>query len=207
MSQSHRYVVCGAGGQAKVVIATIQALGGIVVKVLDDDPARHGGTVLGCHIEGPVRSDLIPKGAHVIVGIGTNRVRKAIAERLHCTFGTVVHPVAIVHSSVVIGEGSVVFAGAVVQPGSMLGRHTIVNTAACVDHDCVLEDFVHVAPGVHIAGGVHLAEGAFMGTGSCAIPLRRVGAWATVGAGGVVIHDVPAAETAMGIPARSKRKT
>lgn len=198
------YVVCGAGGHAKVVIATVEAMGGRVVGVLDDDPARHGTDLLGHRILGPITDDLIPADAQVIVGIGMNRVREAVVNRLHRPFGTVVHPSAIVHASVAVGEGSVIFAGTIIQPGSSIGRHVIVNTAASVDHDCVLEDFTHVAPGVHVAGGVLLEVGAFLGTGCCVIPLRRVGAWATVGAGGVVVRDVPADETAMGVPARPR---
>jgi sugar O-acyltransferase (sialic acid O-acetyltransferase NeuD family) len=206
VENSADYVVCGSGGQAKVVIAAIEAVGGRVVRVLDDDPARHGADVLGHRVEGPIADDLIPAGVLVIVGIGTNRVREAVVGRLTCAFGTVVHPSAIVHPSVTVGEGSVIFAGAILQPGASVGRHVIVNTAASVDHDCVLEDFTHAAPGVHMAGDVRLEVGAFLGTGCCVIPGRRIGAWATVGAGGVVVRDVPADETAVGVPARPRPK-
>ena len=204
MTHNAGYVVCGSGGQAKVVIATIEAMGGHVIRVLDDDQARHGADVLGHRVEGPITDELIPARALVVVGIGTNRVREAVVQRLTCVFGTVVHPSAIVHPSVTVGEGSVIFAGAILQPGASVGRHVIVNTAASVDHDCILDDFVHVAPGVHVAGGVHLEVGAFLCTGCCVIPMRRVGSWATVGAGGVVLRDVPADETAVGVPARPR---
>lgn len=201
-----RFIVVGAGGHAKVVIATIEAAGGEVVRVLDDDSALDGSRVLGHRVEGPVTDRLIPVGVSVVLGIGSNRARMAVANRLTATFGTVVHPSAVVHESVLIGAGSVIFAGAVIQPGVQIGRHVIVNTCASVDHDCVLGDFVHAAPGVHLAGDVQLHEGAFMGIGSCAIPGARVGAWATVGAGGVVLGEVTPGATATGMPARAVRK-
>jgi sugar O-acyltransferase (sialic acid O-acetyltransferase NeuD family) len=201
------YVVVGAGGHAKVVIATIEAAGGEVVCVLDDDPGRHGSRVLGHLVRGAVTDDLIPTDALVVLGIGDNGARIRIAASLRSAAGSVVHPSAVVHPSVTIGEGSVVFAGAIIQPGTVLGRHVIVNTGATVDHDCVLGDGVHVAPGVHLAGGVRLDDGVFMGIGSCATPYTRVGAWSTVGAGGVVVADIPGAVIATGVPARTSRKS
>ncbi len=202
-----QFVVIGAGGHAKVVIATIEASGSEIVRVLDDEADLHGQRLLGYAIEGPIAVELIPSGASVVLALGSNQARRALAARLPVTFGVVVHPSAVVHRSAVIGAGSVVFAGAVIQPGVTIGRHVIVNTSASIDHDCVLSDFVHVAPGVHLAGNVKLDQGAFMGVGSCAIPGSQVGAWATVGAGGVVTTDIPSRATAVGVPAQVLRKT
>jgi UDP-perosamine 4-acetyltransferase len=114
----------------------------------------------------------------------------------------VVHPAAYVHPSVKIAEGTVVFAGAVIQPDAVIGAHAIINTGATVDHDCAIGDFVHVAPGTNLAGGVRVGRGAFLGIGSAVIPYRSIGEWTTVGAGGVVIDDLPARITAVGVPAR-----
>jgi acetyltransferase-like isoleucine patch superfamily enzyme len=97
----------------------------------------------------------------------------------------------------------VVFAGAVIQPDAALGGHVIVNTAASIDHDCALGDFVHIAPGVHLAGNVRLDTGVFLGIGTVAIPGIHVGAWTTVGAGATVIRDLRAGITAIGTPARA----
>jgi len=198
--------VVGAGGHAKVVVATLRAAGCDVEAAWDDDTRRVGGEVLGVPVRGTV--DALPAEARVVVAIGSNARRKAVAERLGGRpFASVVHPSAVVHPSVVIGPGTVVFAGAVVQPDTRLGAHVIVNTGASVDHDSVLEDFVHVAPGVRLAGTVSLREGAFLGIGACAVPGAEVGAWATVGAGGVVVTPIPSGATAIGCPARAIERT
>lgn len=193
--------VVGAGGHAKVVIATLQAAGVEVGGAWDDAVHRVGRTVLGVPVYGPIEA--APAEASLVVAIGSNAGRKAVAARLRGrTFVSIVHPAAVVHPSATLGPGTVVFAGAVLQPEVRLGAHVIVNTGASVDHDCVLEDFVHVAPGVHLAGNVSLREGAFLGIGSSAVPGCEVGAWATVGAGGVVIKPIPGRATAVGCPAR-----
>lgn len=194
--------VIGGGGHAKVVIATLQAAGVDVAGVLDDDAAKHGTTLLGVPVVGPV--ERAAEGGHeAVIAVGDNAVRRRIAERLAgVRFATAVHPAAVVHPSVEVGEGTVIFAGAVVQPDTCLGRHVIVNTAATVDHDGDLADYVHVAPGSHLAGNVALSEGAFLGIGSAVVPGVRVGAWATAGAGAVVVKDLPANVTAVGAPAK-----
>ena len=80
----------------------------------------------------------------------------------------------------------------------------ILNTGATVDHDCVIGDAVHIAPGSHLAGNVTLEEGVFLGIGTVVIPGRRIGAWTRVGAGAAVVHDLAANVTAIGVPARPR---
>ncbi|SMB80418.1 acetyltransferase [Deinococcus hopiensis] len=199
-------LVVGAGGHAKVVIATLRAAGGVVGSVLDDNPASWGTEVLGCPVLGGTeRLEGGEKSA--ILAIGSNRTRQAISARFpEVEWVTVVHPAATVHRTAHLGAGTVIFAGAVVQPDAWLGNHVIINTGATVDHDCVLEDYVHMAPGSNLAGNVQLAEGVFLGIGSSAVPGVQVGAWTTVGAGGVVVKNLPAGVTATGIPARPRIK-
>lgn len=195
--------VFGAGGHAKVVIATLREAGFSPSVVLDDDPTLQGRQVLGVPVLGPMSSLADHRVDGAVIGIGTNAVRMRIAEGLReVPWVTVIHPAAVVHSTVQLGPGTVVFAGAVIQPDTTCGQHVIVNTSASIDHDCVIEDFSHVAPGVHLAGGVRVARAAFVGIGSAVIPGRQIGAGAMVGAGSVVIHDVPAATTVAGSPAR-----
>jgi len=199
---AQRVVVIGAGGHAKVVVATLRAAGVEIGAILDDDSAKWGRDLLGVRIEGPL-AGLQPDVAQgAVLGIGDNATRQSLAQRLRLEWATVVHPTALVHPSVRLGPGTVVFAGAVIQPDTVVGTHGIINTGATVDHDCVLGDFVHVGPGCHLSGGVTLGEGAFLGIGTVAIPQTRIGAWTVVGAGGVVVSDLPAHALVRGVPAR-----
>jgi sugar O-acyltransferase (sialic acid O-acetyltransferase NeuD family) len=197
-------LVAGAGGHAKVVIATLQAAGFEVAGVLDDDAAKLGTSVLGVRVVGGTE---MASGSDrpLVLAIGSNAARRDLAARLACRWATVVHPGAIVHPSVRLGPGAVVFAGAVVQPDTVIGAHAIVNTGARIDHDCVIGDFAHVAPGCALAGAVRVGEGAFCGIGSAVIPGVSIGAWAVVGAGAAVVRDVPGGATIAGVPARPLR--
>lgn len=199
--EPNQIAVVGAGGHAKVVVATAQAAGFDVVGIYDDDRLRRGDTLLGVKVRGAVAE---AGEQPAVLGIGENVVRRKLAEDLKCTWVTVVHPQAIVHESVEIGAGTVVFAGAVIQPETVIGRQAIVNTGATIDHDCHIGDYVHVAPGVNLAGSVAVEEGVLMGIGACAIPGISVGAWAIVGAGAAITADVPAHVVARGVPARTR---
>ncbi|MEN3334560.1 MAG: hypothetical protein V7641_3925 [Blastocatellia bacterium] len=199
-------VVLGAGGHAKVVIATLQAAGFTVAAVFDDDETKRGSALLSVTVKGTLDELASSNYRHAIMAVGNNATRMQLTERLqnqlqNVEWITVVHPQTCVHPSVQLGAGTVVFAGAVVQPDAVIGAHAIINTGATIDHDCFIGDFAHIAPGAHLAGDVRIARGAFIGIGAAVIPGRQVGEWAMVGAGATVISDIPARVTAVGVPA------
>jgi sugar O-acyltransferase (sialic acid O-acetyltransferase NeuD family) len=196
--------VIGAGGHAKVVIATARAAGHHDITVHDDDPARHGERLLDAPVVGTAAAVLADPTALAVLAIGDNATRLRLARGARCRFATIVHPGAHVEPSVVVGAGTVVFAGCTIQPDTRIGAHVIVNTGATIDHDCAIGDGVHVAPGTHLAGNVTLGEGVFLGIGTVVIPGRTIGAWTRVGAGAAVVHDLPGGVTAVGVPARPR---
>ncbi|MBZ0232790.1 MAG: acetyltransferase [Deltaproteobacteria bacterium] len=194
--------VLGAGGHARVVVATLLDLGHYVTGVWDDDPQLHGTTCLGVTVRGAMAD--APSDLDTVIAIGDNVARARIAGTRALPWLTAIHPRAYVHPSATLGAGTVVFAGAIIQPQAVLGAHVIVNTSATIDHDCRLGDFVHLGPGVHLCGNVTVEVGALLGVAAAARPGARVGAWAVVGAGAVVIEPVASRSTATGIPARAR---
>lgn len=203
MNSNEEVHVIGAGGHAKVVISTLQAVGYNPQAIFDDDPKKWGMRLLEIPVVGPLSEFERSTSVRAVIAIGDNARRRFFAERLQKTdWVTVVHPHAYVHTSVQLGPGTVVFAGAVIQPDTIVGAHCIINTGATVDHDCVIGDYVHLAPGTHLAGEVQLGEGVFGGIGSVITPRVKIDSWTTVGAGGVVVRDLPARVVAIGIPAK-----
>jgi acetyltransferase EpsM len=88
-----------------------------------------------------------------------------------------------------------------VQVGAEIGAHTIINNGSGVGHDAQVGDFAHLAVS-HVGAESQVEEGAFLGIGSVVLPRLIVGAWAMVGAGAVVMADVPPGSTVIGNPAR-----
>lgn len=201
-----RAAVLGAGGHAKVVIATLQAAGWEVEAAYDDAEERWGDEVLGVPVRGPLGEARDAGIEAAVLGIGSNRDRRRLAGEIALPWISVIHPAAVVHPSVRLGPGTVVFAGAVIQPDTEIGRHAIVNTGASVDHDGRIGDFAHVAPGCRLGGGVTVGEGALVGIGASVVPAVTIGAWSVVGAGSTVVAHLGSGVMAYGTPARERKR-
>jgi acetyltransferase EpsM len=194
--------VIGAGGHGLVVISLLIELGYQVLGVFDDDETRYGKSCLGIPVLGKPE-DIRSYDCHsAITAIGENQVRQRMYRRLpELEWLTLVHPRAFVHPSVEVGSGTIVMLDAVVWVGASIGCHSIINTKAVVGHGCTLGNYTHIAGSVHMGGDSVVEEGAMIGMNAVIIPQRRVGAWSVVGAGGVVIRDVPPHARAVGVPA------
>jgi sugar O-acyltransferase (sialic acid O-acetyltransferase NeuD family) len=201
--------VLGAGGHAKVVVSTLIAANIRINRILDDNPDKWGSHIFDIKITGPLSEIDQTSVGDAVIAIGDNRTRKHIVEKFrHLRWSAAIcHPDAYVHPSVSLGTGTIVFAKAVVQPDAIIGDHCIVNTGSTIDHDCRIGNYVHIAPGVNLAGEVCLEEGVFCGIGGKAITGVRIGKWTIVGAGGVVVNDLPGYSLAVGVPARVIGKT
>jgi sugar O-acyltransferase (sialic acid O-acetyltransferase NeuD family) len=189
----------GAGGHAKVIISALLDHEIPVKAVFDDDPGRK--PINGIAICNGYNSTVFP-GEMLIISIGNNSIRKHISEIIQHSFGSITHPSASVDRSVEAGEGTCILHHAVVQADSLLGRHVIINTAATVDHDCIIQDFVHLAPGVILAGNVRVGENTLIGAGSIVAPGLTIGKNCFVAAGSVVTINIPDGATVRGNPAR-----
>lgn len=201
-------VILGGGGHAKVVIESLRASGLRVAAIVDADPTPR--TVLGVPVVG---DDLALPGlrgqglSELFVAIGDNRLRQKLGRKAReqgFVLVNAIHPSAIVSPTAQIGEGVAIMAGVAINADSWVGDLTIVNTGAVVDHDCRLGAACHLGPASALAGGVIVGERAFLGVGARAIPGVAIGADTIVGAGGVVVRDLPDGVLAVGVPAKIK---
>lgn len=208
-----RFAIWGASGHGSVAFDAA-ALSGEheIVGFLDDDPSLKGQVLAGSPVLGgrEVLQSLRASGVSAIhVAVGDCEIRLRIATTLQSdgfALQTVVHPRSIVASSAVVGSGTLVAAGAIIGPGARVGRSVILNTASSVDHDCVLGDAVHLAPGVRLGGLVNVGEATFVGIGAIVLNCLRIGERCVIGGGAVVVKDLPAGVLAYGVPARVVRE-
>ena len=204
-----KIVIWGAAGHAKVVADILRQTEFDVVGFLDDtNPDRRGESFCEATVLGDANQlqKIYESGVRkAIVAFGDNMRRLAVGELLEergFELITAIHPSAVIAQDALVGPGSVVAAGAVVGPGTEIGRYAILNTAATVDHDCTIADGAHIGPGAHIAGHVQVGRCAWIGIGGTIIDGKRIGASSIVGAGAVVIEDVPDRVLVAGVPAR-----
>ena len=173
----------GASGHAKVIIDILKASGIQIDGLVDDNPNI-------VQLQGyPVFHEWMGLSPF-IVSIGANNIRKMVAEKLSSEFGTAIHPSAIISSSAVIDKGTVVMQGAIIQTDVKVGKHC--------NHECMIEEYVHISPHATLCGNVHIGEGSWIGAGTTVIPGVKVGKWCIVGAGSVVTKDIPDRVLAVG---------
>lgn len=212
-------LVAGAGGHGRVVADLLRLLGHDVVGYADDDTSKLGAVIdpTGAQVITTLRSLLdrlaneneLPGGAErVALGIGDNARRLSLFAALQpLCLQAVVHPSAAVSETAFIEDGSVVLAHATINTGARLGSAVIVNSGAIVEHDCILDDGVHVSPGATICGSVSVGARTWIGAGATVIHCLSIGSDAVVGAGAVVVGAVPDAVVVVGNPARMQARS
>ena len=204
-------VIFGAGGLGREVLGLVQQLNEIrpmwpVLGFYDDvapaAPTVAGFPYLGTSTDLNATTELLA----VAVAIGSSAGRAAVVGRLtsaRLAFPALVHPgVALGPAQrISLGEGCLVQQGCILTCDINLGRFVFLNLGCTVGHDAVLGDFCSLMPRANVGGAARLAPGVYLGTGATVIQGVGVGAYTTVGAGAVVVRDLPARATAVGVPA------
>jgi sugar O-acyltransferase (sialic acid O-acetyltransferase NeuD family) len=194
-------IIYGGGGHGKSLIDLLRVLEGYNIVGIIDDGLDQGTRIMGLSVIGKGRDlpEWRAKGLQLAVnavgGIGNIGRRVEVFRRLiqmGFAFPTLVHPTAYVEPGAALDQGVQVFPHAYVGSEVKLGFGTIINTAAVVSHDCVLESYVNIAPGTLLAGGVTVGQGVLIGMGVSVNLNVKVGAGAMVGNSAVVKADVPA---------------
>lgn len=146
----------------------------------------------------------------VSIAIADGKVRARILDRLGSdgvrTF-SVVSPSATVLDGNVIADGAVLCGYSHVTSNARIGRCFHANIYSYVAHDCIIGDFVTLAPGAKVNGNVVVEDYAYIGTGAMIRQGRPgqpivIGEGAVVGMGAVVTKDVARGSTVVGNPAR-----
>jgi len=203
-----KFILYGAGGHAAVVEAATICCGSFDVVTVLDDGKNIGEKLVNAKITGGFEklAELFNMGTKIVhIAVGNNKIRETLFQEiknLKFEILSLTHPTAVIETGAEIGEGTFIAAQAVVGTRTILGKSCIINTAATVDHDIIIEDFVHVCPGVNLAGDVKIGKRTMIGIGAAVIQGITIGKDCVIGAGAVVVRDVPAGVTVVGNPAR-----
>lgn len=201
----NKLIIIGASGHGKVVAdIAIKMNKWQSIAFLDDDESIK--TSMGLEVIGRTADAFTYKEvADFFVAIGSNATRENIQEKLieqGLNVVSLIHPTAVIGTHVEIGIGTVVMAGVVINNSSKIGNGCIINTSSSLDHDNVIEDYVHISPGVRTAGSVGIGKDTWLGIGSVVSNNVNICSGCKVGAGAVVVKDITEPGTYVGVPVR-----
>ena len=201
-------IIVGAGGLGREVSWLVSRINEVVPQwnllgFLDSNCKIQSKNIDKVNVIGTVEDIVKYPDAYVICCVAHTDIRRMLAEKVSANrFATLIDPSAIISPMAEIGEGSVVNAGAVISVDVKIGKHNIIGVNSTVGHDDVFEDFVTLYPSVNVSGNTVVKSGAELGTGTQVLQGHTIGKNTIVGAGAVVISDLPDDCTAVGVPAK-----
>jgi sugar O-acyltransferase (sialic acid O-acetyltransferase NeuD family) len=192
-----RILLVGAGGHARACIDVIESGGQFEIGGLVGLPEQAGGSVLGYPVvgtDGDLRS-LYGEFSYALVTVGQIKspdLRIALYTRLReIGYGLprIVSPHAHVSRHAEIAEGTIVMHGAIVNAAAAVGCNCILNSQSLVEHDCVVGNHCHIATTAALNSGVRIGDGTFVGSHSSVRQGTRIGERCVIGMGQRVLAD------------------
>lgn len=205
-------IIIGSGGFGREVAWLVERINAVkptwtILGFIDSDESLKGKEINGYTVLGKDEDVVKYPDAYFVIAVGASRSREKIVDHVKAInpdikFGTVIDPSVEMSDLVTVGEGTIICAHNIITVNISIGNHVIINLDCTVGHDAILKDFVTVYPSANISGMTIIGHAVELGTGMQIIQGKRIGDYSIVGAGSVVVKDIPEKCTAVGSPAK-----
>lgn len=205
-------IIIGASGFGREVAWLIERINAVkptwnIIGFVDDNEGIWNTEVGGYKVLGGSKAVASFSAVYYICAVGAAKTRKAIIDSVETVlpaikYATLIDPTVMISDRAKIGNGCIICAGSIITVDIEIGNHVIVNLDCTIGHDAVIADFVTLYPSVNVSGKTNVGECAELGTGVQIIQGKAIGEDTIVGAGAVVVKDLPAKCTAVGSPAK-----
>lgn len=204
-------IIFGASGFGREVAWLVERINKMeptwnLLGFMDDDKSIHGTVINGYKVLGNTGDVSRYSDAYFVCAVGAPGTREKIVRNMRAVnpkikYGIVIDPSVVISNIVEIGEGTIICAHTIITINISIGNHVIINLDCTIGHDAVIKDFVTLNPSVNVSGNTNIGHAVELGTGMRIIQGKTIGDHSIVGAGAVVVKDLPANCTAVGSPA------
>ena len=204
-------VIIGAGDFGREIANVVERINSVrsewkLLGFIDDNKEIQGKLIDGYKVIGTSEwLNAADEEIYAICSLGVASTRKKVIAKFtnaNIKWATLIDPDARLYRDSEIGKGSIICGGSILAINTKVHDHVIINLNCTLGHDDIVDDYCVINPGVNISGKVKLNKCVDMGTGAKAIQGLSVGSNTTVGAGAVVIKDLPENCVAVGAPAK-----
>ena len=202
------YIV-GAGGFGREVFAWIKQhpefnKSWVLSGFLDDnlDALKNFGSFATVV---PLKNHQVTESNVYICALGLPLVKTKLLAPLiaqNAEFISFIHPTAVICERVKLVRGVVVCPGVSISVDISIGEFSMIGPNTTIGHDGTIGAWCTLCAQCDITGRVTIKDGVFLGSRVSIIPGKTVGSKSILGAGSVVISDVPESVTVVGNPAR-----
>ncbi|MCM1262458.1 MAG: acetyltransferase [Butyrivibrio sp.] len=204
-------IIFGAGGLGREVTWLIERINQRqeekwrILGFLDDGVEK-GTVVQGFQVLGGIDYlKGVSRSIAVVCAVGNAGIRYNIIEKIRenkfLNFPNLFDPDVVYSDSINIGQGNIICAGAILSVNVEIGDFCLIDWNCTVGHETKINSFVTLYPSVNVSGSVVINEITEVGTGTHIIQGKAIGSRSIIGAGSVVIRNIPDCCTAVGNPA------
>lgn len=208
-----RSIIIGAGTYGEVYLSYLQSEGINVIGFIDDNPQLKGTKVKNIPVIG-TRSD-IPQliNEYTIEAaycpIGNNELRVSILrsmKNLGLQTPSYIHNSCIISPDVQIGDSVYILPHTVIMPFVQIDDFVMISVGAKIIHHTRLSQGAFVSNGVNLGASINVEDFAYIGMGATIMTgVKTLAKSCLIGAGAVVIRDVPEKAIVAGNPAKVLR--
>ena len=206
MSVSKRVYLFGYSGHAYVIIESVYKLGYTIMGYFaDKEVTSNPYQIPYFGSEKNVDSKTIIKDDFVFPAVGDNQIRAKLVtffDKNQLNQFPIIDPTARVSATVNIGVSTYIGKNVCINAQARIGKGVIINTAAIVEHECVVEDFTHIAPGAVLCGNVRIGERTFVGANTVVRNNLSIDSSIIIGAGSVIVKSINNKGVFVGNPSR-----
>ena len=213
-----KLVILGGSGIGMIAVSVANDLGNYkVLGFLNDVLPK--GALIGKYGKVPVIGKtedidkyLLDKDVFFFIGYVGMQKEKQVFEKITSLnipierFATLIHPTAIVPKGLCsIGHGVMMAPLSQLSPDTTVSDNCILLPNSFLGHDSFMDQFSHIATNGVIGANVHLGKAVHIGSNATLREKITIGDFSLVGAGSMVLEDVPDNSVVVGNPARILR--